>query len=70
MELIGFLIGIALVAWLNHYLATQRGRNAVGWAIAGAIFGLLATIVLLILGKTEAREVELAAKAINTAQTK
>lgn len=69
MELIGFLIGIALIAWLNHYLATQRGRNAVGWAIAGAIFGLFSTIVLLVIGKTEAREVEIASKAINTAKT-
>jgi len=67
MELIFFLIGIALVAWLNHYLATQRGRNAVGWAIAGAIFGILSTVLLLILGKTEAREVEITSKAINTA---
>jgi hypothetical protein len=63
MEVIGFIIGIALVAWLNHYLATQRGRNAVGWAIGGAVFGLLATILLLILGKTEAREVEIYKKA-------
>lgn len=63
MELIGFLIAAALVAWLNHYLATQRGRNAVGWAIGGAIFGLLSTLLLLILGKTEAREVEIVAKA-------
>ena len=59
MEAIGFIIGIALVAWLNHYLATQRGRNAVGWAIGGAVFGVLSTILLLILGKTEARQVEL-----------
>ena len=65
MEVIGFIIGIALVAWLNHYLAEQRGRNAVGWAVAGVIFGLLSTILLLILGKTEARQVELYKKANN-----
>lgn len=59
MEVIGFIIGIALVAWLNHYLATQRGRNAMGWAVGGAIFGVLSTLLLLILGKTEARQVEL-----------
>ena len=63
MEVIGFIIGMALVAWLNHYLATQRGRNAVGWAIGGAVFGLLSTILLLILVKTEAREVEIYKKA-------
>lgn len=53
MELIGILIGMALVAWLNHYLATQRGRSAVGWAFGGAIFGLLSTILLLVLGTTD-----------------
>ncbi len=63
MEVIGFIIGMALVAWLNHYLATLSGRNAVGWAIGGAVFGLLSTILLLILGKTEAREVEIYKKA-------
>ncbi len=70
MELIFFLVTVALIAWLNHYLATQRGRNAVGWAIGGAIFGILSTVLLLILGKTETREVEIASKAINTANNK
>ena len=65
MDAIVFIIVIALVAWLNHYLAEQRGRNAVGWAVAGVIFGLLSTILLLILGKTEARQVELYKKANN-----
>ena len=63
MDAIVFIIVIALIAWLNHYLAEQRGRNAVGWAVAGVIFGLLSTILLLILGKTEARQVELYKKA-------
>lgn len=58
MELVGFLVGIALVAWLNHYLATQRGRNAIGWAVGGAIFGLLSTILLLILGTTPEKRLE------------
>lgn len=62
MEL-GFLIGMALVAWLNHYLATQRGRNAIGWAIGGAIFGLLSTILLLVLGKTPEKELQVLVEA-------
>jgi hypothetical protein len=69
MELLFIIIGAALVAWLNHYLATERGRNAIGWAVAGAIFGLLSTILLLILGKTEEKQIELAARfasAINS----
>ena len=52
MELFITLVVLGLIAWLNHYLAEQRGRNAVGWAFAGFIFGLLSTILLLILGTT------------------
>lgn len=66
MEL-GYVIGIALVAWLNHYLATQRGRSAIGWAVGGAVFGLLATILLLILGKTPEKELEVMVEAHNRA---
>lgn len=54
MDLLVILIGGALVAWLNHYLATRRGRNAIGWAIGGFIFGLLST--LLVLGTTREKE--------------
>lgn len=49
----GFLLGILLVAWLNYYLATQRRRNAVGWAFGGALFGLLSTALLLIIGSPD-----------------
>ena len=52
MELFITLVVLGLIAWLNHYLAEQRGRNAVGWAFGGLIFGLLSTILLLILGTT------------------
>lgn len=52
MELMITLIVLGLIAWLNHYLAEERGRNAIGWAIGGLIFGLLSTILLLILGTT------------------
>ena len=53
MELLAFLIGAALVAWLNSYLAEQRGRSVAGWAIGGFIFGLLSTIILLVIGTTD-----------------
>ena len=52
MEIV-ILLSVGLVAWLNWYLAEQRGRSAVGWAIAGILFGLLSTIVLLVVGYTE-----------------
>lgn len=52
MELLIILIVTGLIAWLNYYLAEQRGRNPVGWAIGGFVFGLLSTLLLLVLGTT------------------
>ena len=63
MEPIIVIVVAALIAWLNHYLATQRGRNQVGWAIAGAAFGLFSTALLLILGETEEHRIEVINKA-------
>lgn len=63
MEPIGFIIGLILIAWLNYYLAEQRGRNEFGWAIGGVAFGIFATILLLILGKTKEKEIEVFAEA-------
>ena len=67
MEVIGYIIGLALVAWLNHYLATQRGRDTMGWVFAGVIFGLFSTLLLLILGTTDEKKVELLVEAQNRA---
>jgi hypothetical protein len=67
MEL-GFLIGMLLVAWLNHYLATQRGRNAIGWAFGGALFGLLSTALLLIIGSTDEKRLADSVEAIKAAK--
>ena len=69
MELVGFFIGAALVAWLNTYLAEQRGRSVTGWAIGGVIFGLFSTILLLVLGTT-AEKLTNNAIAINKALNK
>lgn len=63
MELILTLVFIGLIAWLNHYLAEQRGRNPIGWAVGGVIFGLFATILLLILGETEEHRIAVINKA-------
>ena len=57
------IIVLALIAWLNHYLATQRGRNPFGWAAAGVIFGLFSTVILLVLGKTREKEIEVIVEA-------
>ena len=57
MEIV-ILLSVILVAWLNWYLAEQRGRSAVGWAIAGFLFGLLSTIVLLVIGTTDEKKTE------------
>jgi hypothetical protein len=67
MEIV-IILAVALVAWLNWYLASQRGRSELGWAIAGILFGLLSTIVLLVIGTTDEKKTEDAIalhKAIN-----
>lgn len=67
MEIV-IILAVALVAWLNWYLAEQRGRSELGWAIAGILFGLLSTIVLLVIGTTDEKKTEDAIalhKAIN-----
>jgi hypothetical protein len=66
MELIITIAFIGLIAWLNYYLAEQRGRSTVGWAVGGVIFGLFSTILLLILGETEEHRIAV----INKANTK
>ena len=62
MELIVMLILSGLMGWLNHYLAGLRGRNEMGWAIGAVFFGVFAIILLLILGMTEEKRVEIQAK--------
>lgn len=62
MELLIILIVAGLIAWLNYHLAEQRGRSAVGWAIAGALVGLFPTILLLILGTTDEKRIADAVK--------
>jgi hypothetical protein len=57
MEIV-IILAVALVAWLNWYLASQRGRSELGWAIAGVLFGLLSTIVLLVIGTTDEKKTE------------
>jgi len=53
MDSIFFLVGAGLAGWLCHYMASNRNRNAVGWAITGFCFGLIPAIILLCLGKLE-----------------
>lgn len=58
MEIFITLIVLGLIAWLNAYLAEQRGRSTVGWAIGGLVFGLLSTLLLLVLGTTDVKKTE------------
>ena len=53
MDGLFYMIGAMLAAWLCHYMAEKRDRNAVGYAIGGFMFGLLTAVLLLILGKKE-----------------
>lgn len=41
-----WILGALLVALLNAYLAEKLQRSALGWAIAGFLFGLLSTAVM------------------------
>ncbi|MFA7407683.1 MAG: hypothetical protein WCY93_07590 [Anaerolineaceae bacterium] len=70
MEILVMLAVAGLVAWLNYYLADLRGRNAVGWAFGGFLFGLFSTLLLLILGKTKEKEVEIAQEAYAKVQSR
>lgn len=65
MEFLVTVIVIALIAWLNHYLAEQRGRSTIGWVIGGLVFGLFATALLLILGETKEHKLQMYAEAQN-----
>jgi uncharacterized membrane protein YeaQ/YmgE (transglycosylase-associated protein family) len=58
MELIIYLIIGLLIGWLNYSLANQRGRDPMGWAIGGVIFGLFSTILLLVLGTTDKKRMD------------
>lgn len=56
MSLIVYLVVSGLIAWLNFSLATKRNRSAVGWAIGGVVFGLLSTVLLLVLGNSVTKD--------------
>jgi uncharacterized membrane protein YjjB (DUF3815 family) len=64
MDLLIILIVIGLIAWLNVYLAQQRGRSELGWAIGALLFGLLSTLLLLVIGTTHEKKQEDIKKAI------
>lgn len=51
MDIIILLIVGGLMAWLCSTMAEKRNRSAVGWAIGGFMFGLLAVILLALLGE-------------------
>lgn len=54
MELLFVLLGMILQAWINNSRAKAYNRNVAMWTIMGILFGILSTIVLLLLGeKTE-----------------
>lgn len=49
--LVLWLIVACLIIWINISRAKKYNRSVTGWAIAGFLFGILSTIVLLLLGK-------------------
>lgn len=50
MEILVVLIIGALFGWLCHEMAKSRNRDTTTWAVLGFLFGLIAVIVLALLG--------------------
>ena len=44
----------ALWAWVCNSMAAKRGRNTIGWTVAGFLVGLFAVVALAIAGKKAA----------------
>ena len=61
---IGYIIGVALVGYIGYAMADSRGRNAAGWGIGAALFGLIPIIILAIIGKTDEKKAEEKAKLV------
>lgn len=53
MEALIVLVIWGLFAWLCAAMAKTRNRSELGWGIAGFVFGILAVIVLALIGKAE-----------------
>ena len=53
MEGFIYLVLLCLFVWLNVHLAVKRNRNPWGWGAASVVFGLFATILLVLLGTKE-----------------
>ena len=54
---------ILIVAWIafgiaGFFMADSRGRNTTVWALMGLFFGLLAIIVLAMMGKTDEKKAQ------------
>mgnify|MGYP006921421143 CR=1 FL=1 len=52
--IIFYIIWIALMIWWCHSIAKKNGRNTAWASIMGFLFGILAVIIYLALGETEA----------------
>tara|TARA_R110001606_G_scaffold256455_2_gene404601 strand:- start:722 stop:931 length:210 start_codon:yes stop_codon:yes gene_type:complete len=59
MELVFTLIFVALFFVISFKMAESRGRNAIGWALAGLLVSpVVVWIILLIAGKTVEQQAE------------
>jgi len=52
MEIVIILIVLSLLAWLGHEMAKTRNRNPKLWAVLCFAFGLIAVVVLALIGKS------------------
>ena len=56
MELI--LIFAVIFAIIGAIMAESRGRNKIGWALGGFLFGVFAILLIAVLGKTNEKLLE------------
>jgi hypothetical protein len=45
---VGVLVWLAVILWTLN-IAIKRGRSGVGWGLLAAVFGLIATLVLVLM---------------------
>jgi hypothetical protein len=63
----GDIMGLLVIFWLfmavcTALIASRKGRNAVGWFLLGAVFGIFALIIVAILGPADQPAMSLTAQ--------
>lgn len=51
-----YVLGIGTLALINAGLAQSKNRSGLGWFLASLLLGPIATLVIVLLGRVEARK--------------